>query len=139
MHTEGRQWLFEVAFSEEQTVPDNFYVGLCTDSTIAENAALASLTELTDTDYARDTIPSTAVGWVSAGTGTNDRKVTSSSVEFAVVTSGVTWTTAESWFLATTSDDSGKLLASGPLNSGSGWTLTEGQTLNFDIEITFPG
>jgi len=139
VHTEGRQWLFEVAFSEEQSVPANFYVGLCTDTTIAENATLSSLGEITSTDYTRDTIASTAAGWTSAATGTNDRKITGQVVSYAVVTSGVTWTTVESWFLATTIDDTGKLIASGPLNSGSGWTLTFGQTLTFDIEITFPG
>ena len=138
-HTEGRQFDQEVIFTGQQTVPENFYVGLCTETSLAENATLASLTELTDTDYARYALPSSTSGWTSAGTGTNDRKVTSAGIAFSVITSGVTWTKANMWFLATTIDDTGKLLASGPLNSGSGWTLTEPQSLTLNIEITYPG
>ena len=139
VHTEGRQWMAEVNFSEEQSVPANFYVGLCADAAIAENATLSALAELTDTDYARQTIASSAAGWTSAATGSNDRKQTSSSLSFQVTTSGVTWTKAEHWFLGTTIDDTGVLIFSGPLNSGSGWIVAEGETLAFDVEITWPG
>ena len=140
LHTEGRQWIFEVCFTEEQSVPDNLYVGLCTDTSIAENAVLADLGELSDTDYERFALVTSTADWTSAATGTNDRKMTSDTVTFEVVSSGVTWTKAESWFLATTINDSGKLIASGPLNSGSGWTLDfseENNTLNFDIELVW--
>jgi len=142
IHTQGRQYLQEVAFTGQQSKPANFYIGLCTDLTIAENASLAGLTELSavpDTDYVRYELVSSAVGWTSAATGDNDRKITSIGVSFSTVTSGVTWTKAESWFLATTVNDSGKLLMSGPLNSGSGWTVVEGESLSFDIEFIFPG
>ena len=138
IHTEGRQWMYEVCFSEEQSVPVNFYVGLCTDSSLAENAVLADVSELTDTDYERWALASAAAYWTSAGTGTNDRKITSGNVSFQVTTSGVTWTKANMWFLATTSDDSGVLIASGDLNSGSGWTLSEPDELNFNIELVWP-
>jgi len=142
LHTEGRQYMQETAFTGQQTKPTNFYVGLCTDVTIAENASLTDLTELvdpTDTDYERYALASSVVGWDSAGTGTNDRKITSNGVSFSCNTSGVTWATAESWFLATTTDDSGKLIMSGPLNGGSGQAVAEGEELTFDIEFTFPG
>ena len=142
LHTEGRQYIQEAAFTGQQTKPTNFYVGLCTDLTIAENASLTDLTELvdpTDTDYARYALASSVVGWDSAGTGTDDRKITSNGVSFSAVTSGATWAKAESWFLATTIDDTGKLIMSGPLNSGSGWTVIEGEALTFDIEWTMPG
>jgi len=139
LHTEGRQYIQEVLFTGQIAKASNLYVGLCTDLTIAENASLAGLTELTDTDYERYTLASTIVGWTSAGTGTNDRKITSNGISFSAVTSGVTWTKAESWFLASTVADTGKLIMSGPLNSGSGWTVTEGEDLTFDIEWTMPG
>ena len=139
LHTEGRQFMLEVCFSEEQSVPANFYVGLCTDTSIAENAALSALGEITSTDYARHAAPSASSDFTSAATGTNDRKITLEDATFTASTSGVTWTKVESWFLATSSDDSGKLIASGPLNCGSGWTLSAPQTLTFDIEMTFPG
>ena len=139
LHTEGRQFLLEVAFTAEQSAPAIYYVGLCTDTTIAENASLSGLTELTDTGYARSALLRGALAFASAGTGTNDRKITTSGISFLATTSGVTWTKAESWFLASTIADTGKLIASGPLNSGSGWTVTEGEELSFDIEMTWPG
>ena len=137
LHTEGRQWMFEICLSKEQTVPATLYVGLCTDTTIAENAVLADLGELSDTDYERWSLPSSSVYWTSAGTGTNDWKMTSGNVAFAISTSGITWTKAESWFLATSSDDTGKLIATGPLNAGSGWTLSDPDELNFNIVLTW--
>jgi len=141
IHTEGRQWIQEVCFTEQQSVPTNFYVGLCTDISILENAALSDLTELTDdpdTGYERFPLLSSTSGWTSAATGSNDRKVTSSTITFTCDGTGLTWTKAYHWFLATTIDDSGKLVMSGPLNSGSGTAVVEGTPLTFSIVFTFP-
>lgn len=138
-HTEGRQWAFEVLFSEEQAVPGDFYVGMCTDADIAENAVLSDINELVDDSgldfgYIRQAVPSSAAGWASAPTGTNARKVTSVTVTFIA---GSNWSLAKTWFLATTSDNTGKLIASGPINSGSGRAVLEGQSFSFEVELTW--
>jgi hypothetical protein len=137
IHTEGLQYLLEVAFSEVQSVPDNFYVGLATDSELAENASLGDQTELSGNGYARFAVPSTAVGWVSAATGTSDRKVTSLTLLFSA--SGGAWSLAKTAFLATSIDDSGKLLASAPINGGSGYTLADGENYECEFELTLAG
>jgi len=137
LHTEGLQYLLELAFSEEQSVPATFYVGLCEDTELAENASLGDQTELSGNGYARQTLSSNSTDWISAGDGTNDRKTTSATVIFSA--SGGAWNTAYTAFLATSSDDSGKLLGSAQVNSGSGYTLADGENYEFEIEISLTG
>lgn len=113
LHTEGRQYILECAFTEEQAPPANFYMGLATDAGLAENATLASLTEVSGTGYARQPIASSTAGFTSATGGTNDRKVVSTTAYFAAEG---TWTAAKTVFLATSVDGAGKLIASAPLS-----------------------
>jgi len=133
-HTEGLQWLLEVAFSEEQSVPANFYCGLCTDASLAETASLGDQTDVTGTGMARQAVASTAVGCVSASAGTNDRKITTIEVTF---TAGGTWTGAKTAFLATTADDTGVLIASEQLSGTI--TLVDNGTLKHQFELTVAG
>ena len=134
LHQEGLQYLLEVAFTEEQSVPANFYIGLATDAALAENASLGDQTEVSGTGYARQTVASNNVDITSATVGTNDRKITTKTVTF---TAGGTWTGANTVFLATSSDDSGKLIASAPLSETR--TLTDNSTLSVAIEIDLTG
>jgi len=134
VHQEGLQFILEVAFSEEQSVPANFYIGLCTDASLAETASLGDQTEVSGTGYARQAVASTAVGFVSASTGTNDRKVTTVEVTF---TAGGTWTGAKTAFLATTIDDTGVLIASEQLSATI--TLVDTGTLSFTMALTLAG
>lgn len=134
LHTEGLQFLLEVGFSEEQTVPANFYIGLATDETLAEDATLASITEVSGTGYARIAVASNDTDFTSAVAGTNDRKVTTKSVVF---TAGGAWTGAKTVFLATSADGSGKLIASAPLSTER--ILSSGSTLTVAMSITLAG
>ena len=134
LHTEGLQYILEAAFSEVQVPPANFYMGLATDASLAEGATLASLTEVSGTGYARQTVPSSAAGFTSATTGTGDRKLTTSIETF---TAGGNWTGANTVFLATTIDGTGKLIASAPLSTTR--TLANGDTLQVAIEIDLAG
>jgi hypothetical protein len=134
VHTEGLQFILAVAFPKSQSVPANFYAGLCTDTSLAEDATLASLTEVSGTGYGRQTVASSGSGFAEAATGTNDRKVTTATVTF---TAGGTWTGAKTAFLATSSDGSGKLLASGPLSATR--TLQNGDTLQVTFVIEADG
>lgn len=134
VHQEGLQYILETAFSEEQSVPANFYMGLCTDASLAETASLGDQTEVSGTGYARQAVASTSVGFVSASTGTNDRKVTTIEVTF---TAGGTWTGAKTAFLATTVNDTGKLIASEQLSGTI--TLVDNGTLSHSFELTGAG
>ena len=133
--------MIEVSFTKEQSVPDHFYVGLCEDADLVENAVLGDQTELVDDSgqdvgYSRFELASGAMDFTSAAGGVNDRVLTTATVSFTAA--GSNWANAKTWFLATTDDDIGKLIASGPVNSGSGTALMNGQTLSFDIQITWP-
>ncbi len=130
VHQEGIQFLLELAFTAEQSAPTNYYIGLATDASLAEDATLATLTEVSGTGYARIAVARGTDDFTSAATGTNDRKVTTKSVTF---TAGGTWTGANTWFLATTIDGTGKLVASGQFSATR--TLNSGDTLSFSVVI----
>ena len=134
VHTEGLQFLLECALSEEQTPPANFYIGLCTDASLAEDASLGDQTEVSGTGYARSAVASNDTDMTSAAYGTADWKMTTSTETF---TAGGTWTGAKTVFLATTVDDSGKLIASAPLSATR--TLANTDTLQVAILIALTG
>ena len=134
VHTDGLQWMQEVCFTEEQSVPANFYIGLATDASLAETASLGDQTEVSGVDYERQAVASNSTDITSAATGTNDRKVTTAAVTF---TAGGTWTAAKTMFLATTVDDTGVLIASAPLDDTR--TLEDTETLAVAIEISGAG
>lgn len=126
LHQEGLEYLLKAALSEEISVPVTFYVGLASDSAPAEDAALSDLTEMASSNgYARQTINSDATDCVVADAGTNDKKCTMQVVTFTA--SGGPIGPFNIWFLATTVDDTGKLVASGPV-SGAPMTLTAGSS-----------
>lgn len=134
LHTEGLQFILEAVFPKTQTLPTNYYLGLATDASLAEDATLASLTEVSGTGYSRQAIPASAVGFSSAAVGTNDWKVTGAQKTFSA---GGIWTTANTWFLASSIDGTGKLIASGPLSQAR--TLGNGDTLNVTAALQLNG
>ena len=134
LHTDGLQFILEVAFTEEQSVPANFYIGLATDASLAETASLGDQTEVSGTDYVRQAVASDNVDITSAATGTNDYKVTTKTVTF---TAGGTWTGAKTVFLATTLNDTGVLIASAALSETR--TLEDTDTLTIAIQIDLTG
>jgi hypothetical protein len=135
-HTEGMQWEFNVVYRQTAALPTNLYVLLVKDTTIAENATMADLTELTVGEapgYARQPIACSSIGWTEAGTGTNDRQITGASVTFTA--SGGNWPVGYMAVLTTTlTGTTGPLIASGELNGGSGRQLNDGQS--FGVEVT---
>ncbi len=134
LHTDGLQFILEVTFTEEQSVPASFYIGLATDASLSETASLGDQTEVSGTGYARQAVASDNVDITSAATGTNDYKVTTKTVIF---TAAGTWTGANTVFLATTLNDTGVLIASAPLSETR--TLEDTDTLTVAIQIDLTG
>ncbi len=134
LHTDGLQFILEVTFTEEQSVPVNFYIGLATDVSLSETASLGDQTEVSGTGYARQAVASDNVDITSAATGTNDYKVTTKTVTF---TAGGTWTGAKTVFLATTLNDTGVLIASAPLSETR--TLADTDTLTIAMQVDLTG
>lgn len=132
---EGLEYILETAFTEVQSVPANFYMGLCEDASVAETDGLADLTELAVANgYARETVASDGTDFTEATTGTNDRKVTTTTETF---TASGTWNGAEHVFLGTTIDDSGKLICVAALSVER--FLVNGDTLQVSIVMTLAG
>ena len=116
-----------------QSPQATYYIGLATDASLAENATLASLTEVSGTSYARQAAAMSGVTSETAGTA--DWHLVLPQVTF---TAGGTWTGANTWFLATVvSGTSGKLIASGPL--GATRTLLNGDTEKVTASLQLNG
>jgi len=58
LHDEGEEYLLQVAFSEEQSAPANFYIGLCDDTLVEADGLADILNELSGNGYARQTVAS---------------------------------------------------------------------------------
>lgn len=133
IHQEGLQALLEY-LNKAQTPGATLYMGTCEDASIAANASLAGLTENAGTGYARVAVTANGTDLVSATDGANGWKLTSKVCRF---TAGAAWNIQKHIFLATSSDDSGKLVASAALNGGAGYELTlAGQYFEASLVLT---
>ena len=118
---EGENWLLDVAFKKNTTPPTNLYLGLYTNTTEpAENATLASLTEPSGGGYARIAIVC-GDDWTLVAD-----QITAAQKIFAAT--GAAWGNVYGYFIATSSDGSGKLLAveqfsDGPYNVVDGGSV----------------
>ena len=131
---EGLEYILETAFTEAQNVPANFYMGLCEDE-VLETDGLGDLTELAAANgYERQLIASDDTDFTEAGTGTNDRKVTTSTETF---TATGAWNGALYAFIGTTADDSGKLICGAALSVER--FLVNDDTLQVSFVITLTG
>ena len=133
LHDEGEEYILQCAFSEEVVPPVDFYFGLYdVDPTMAEGDALATHSgdELSGSAYARQPIPSTAVGWtVTQDAGDYEAQ----STDETFTASGGAWAAARFLFLATTVDNTGKLIASAQLSADR--TLQDGDSLQVSMDI----
>jgi hypothetical protein len=128
--------MIECSFSEQQTPPANFYIGLCEDASIADDASLGDLTELVGEGYDRQAVASNGVDFTSADDGADGWQVTTKTVTFTADTdSGGAWNTAKKAFLATTIDDTGMLIGWMNLNGATGYTLSDGQHVDVQMVL----
>ena len=132
LHDEGEQYLLQAALSAEQTPPANFYLGLCND-TLTKTDALANIANEPSGDgYARQEIPSTGVGWTVAKSGDYYR---ATGTQETFTANGGNWGSLNTWFLATSADGTGKLIASGDIDPAR--TIADGDSLLVTPILTF--
>ena len=132
LHDEGEQYLLQAALSEEQTPPTNFYLGLCND-TLTKTDALANIANEPSGDgYARQEIPSTGVGWTVAKSGDYYR---ATGTQETFTADGGDWGSLNTWFIATSADGTGKLIASGDIDPAR--TIADGDSLLVTPILTF--
>jgi hypothetical protein len=140
LHDEGEQYVLETAFSEAQSVPVNFYLGL-DDRT---NAVLGDLIAETDTltnlanepsgnGYARQAVASNDTDITVSMVG-GDYRATTKTVTFTCTGSGGIGPVTTGFLCTVVSGTSGKLISSIAL--GSARTLAANETLDFDTYIS---
>lgn len=125
---EGENWLLDVALKKGTSPPTNLYLGLYTNTTEpAEDATLASLTEPSGNGYARQAI---ACGgdWTLSGS-----QVTAAQKTFAA--SGGAWGNVYGYFIATTIDGAGKLLAVEQFSDGP-YNVVDGGSVKVTAKFT---
>lgn len=133
LHDEGEQYILETAFSEAQTVPAAFYIGLDNRASIAEGDVLPPANEPSGNGYARQPVNSDNVDWtVTQDAG--DFQAKSKTVTFTASGGPIPATgSVANMFLGTTLDNTGKLVASVALSTAR--TISNGDSLDTDITI----
>ena len=132
LHDEGEQYLLQAALSEEQTPPTNFYLGLCNDTLVKTDALANIANEPSGDGYSRQAIPSSAAGWTVAKVSDYYR---ATGPQETFTADGGDWGTINTWFLATSADETGKLIASGDIDPAR--TIADGDSLLVTPILTF--
>lgn len=132
---EGEQQILDVYF-RGAAPPAGFYIGLCNVTggvvNMAETLTLATLTgEAAGNGYARQLIERSAVGWPSLALDAGDYMVTSSEESF--VASGGSVGPVNVAFLATSADNTGRLIAAVDLSVAR--TMAAGETLKVTQKV----
>ena len=129
---EGEQQVLDV-YLRGATPPAAFYLGLTSMASMLETTTLATLTnEASGGGYARQVInrDATAAGWPSLVLDTGDYLATSKTITFTA--SGAIGPVDKA-FLATTADNSGKLISFTALSTTR--TLATGDTLQVTYKV----
>lgn len=132
---EGEQLILDVFF-RGATPPAGFHLGLCNVSggvaNMAETLTLATLTgELSGNGYSRQAIERNSTGWPSLALDAGDYQATSSEETFTAA--GGSIGPGNVAFLATTSDNTGKLLCAVDLSTPR--TLANGESLKVTYKV----
>jgi hypothetical protein len=139
MPDEGEQWILEVAFSEAQSVPAAFQIGLTSEvaTNIDENTTEATVADGTDgtepsgNGYARQAVNSDATDWTVA-LDAGDYQAVSKVVTFTASGGPIPVAGTVDWmFLATGA--AGKLVAAVALSAAR--TILDGDSLNTSIRV----
>lgn len=126
---EGEQSILDSYFRGQNT-PTSFTLRL-TGTTPSETSTLAGLTEVTGTGYAGIAVARNTTDWPTLALVGGDYKVSMLTKTF---TATGTWTAATYMYLATTSNNTGKLISYSALSASR--TLVNGDTLQVDYSVT---
>ena len=133
LHDEGEEFMLDVVFTETQSVPASYYIGL-DDRTLAEDDTLADLTnEPSGSGYARQAVASNDTDFTLTQASGEDGYRATTSVETFTANGGA-WGEVDNAFLCTViSGTSGKLIASVALSTPR--TLQNGESLQVSMYI----
>ncbi|KKN89741.1 hypothetical protein LCGC14_0235870 [marine sediment metagenome] len=137
---EGLKYVLQVSFSEEDTVPANFYLALISDTGVAETDAWSDWTEIEtpgSNGYNRQTVATSDVGFtVSDITGAD---VIATTLTQTFTCSGVGWKTAGAvaMIMSDVGGDGGITMAAADL--GTARSLTTGDSLQVAMQLELEG
>lgn len=128
---QGEQDLLETFYVNQSAPATNFFLGL-SNSTPVDTSTLSTITEVSGSGYARQTITRNTTGWPTRGLVSNDWQIQSLTCTFTATGS---WTTANYAFLCSvTSGTSGRFWNYVQLSVAR--TLGNGDSLQFTYKIT---
>lgn len=130
-HDEGEEWMVKTCFTEEDSVPANFYMGLDSRTSLAEADGLSDLTdEPSGNGYARAAVASDDTDW-TASQDAGDWQVASKTVTYTASGGSIA---ADNVFLTDVSTGStGDLFLSLALSQSR--TLADGESLDVTVTI----
>lgn len=126
VHDQGEEFICQVVYSQVQSVPENYYVGLDNRGSLAEADTLASLSgEPSGNGYARVAVASDATDFTVSQEG-GDWQAKTKLCNFTA--DGGSIGPVSKAFIATSIDGSGKLIQSNALSQSR--TLSAGESLD---------
>ncbi len=137
---EGEAWILNVVFrNTDLTSFTGFELVLATNGSLVEASVFATITELTDGDgYAAKSVAQGTGGW-TAPTGTTPTSITTPNAGTHDWTATAAWSAVEYACIVTDGMATNRLIALNALNSGSGRTLANGDTLSVDFDLQAGG
>ncbi len=134
---EGEQQFLDV-YLRNGTVPAGFYLGLANVSggvvNMAETLTLSTLTgEATGGGYARKAVARSTVGWPTLALNSGDFQADAAAQTWT--DSGTAMSTVNVIFLATTSDNTGKLIAAVDLSTSRSLQIGDTLTATFSLKM----
>ena len=132
---EGAEMILEEFFRQDVTyVPTTFYIRLCNDSLQVTDTLSTILNEPPGYGYAAQAVPASLVGFPTKDIDTNGKwRLTSVVVTFTAAAGNIG--PVSTAFLATSSDNSGKLVAYLPLSMTRTVLDTDSMTYYFQISL----
>ena len=130
LHDEGEEYILKAAFTEAESIPASFFIGLDDRVSLAEGDSLAPTGEPAVCGYARQPVASDATDW-TAVQDSGDWQITSKTVSFNP--SGADYPSVRNMFLATTVNNAGLIIASVALSGGR--VVNDGDQLDTSIVI----
>jgi len=134
LHDQGEQFFCQALFTEEATVPENYYLGLDNRTSLAETDTLSSLSgEPSGNGYSRKAVASNATDFtVSQESG--DYQAKTKTVTFTA-SGGSIGPVTKMFLCDAASGTTGKLIASRALSQSR--TLADGESLECSFYIRF--
>ena len=140
--SDGLQWILESYF-RGRALPSSLYVGLAqTDpATLTGASVLSAVTganEVTGTGYARVNVTLDATGFPTSQTHTSTGwQLIEKACVFGPTGGATDWTGAKSFFVASSSDNSGKLIAWGGLAATRTLVGSDTETVTATLELDY--